>query len=158
MTTLTERTRRDTATVDKILLALYDVISGPPGPRDYDRLRALFLPGARLIPAEPLTDNHVGGQVLDCEAFIEQIQPVLLAQPFYEREIARRTECFGPLVHVMSTYESRETPHGNPFVRGVNSIQLLHQDERWWVVTIMWSEESPTQPIPGRYLGLHALP
>ncbi|MBF6542384.1 nuclear transport factor 2 family protein [Nocardia brasiliensis] len=152
MTTMTDQNRSDTATVDAILFALYDVISGPAGERDFDRMRALFLPGARLIPAEPLTEHHVGGRALDCDAFIEQIAPLLRTQPFYEVEIARRTERFGPIVHALSTYESRLTPDGAPFIRGINSIQLLHRDGRWWVVTIFWSNEAPGQPIPERYL------
>ncbi|MFI9503753.1 hypothetical protein [Nocardia sp. NPDC052566] len=152
MTTTTDRTEADTVSVDAIIDALYDVISGPPGDRDFDRMRALFLPGARLIPSAPLTEHHPGGQPLDCDAFIAEIRPLLQVQSFYEAEIARRTERFGAVVHAMSTYESRLTPDGAPVIRGVNSIQLLHKDGRWWVVTILWDEESEQQPIPARYL------
>ena len=152
MTTTTDHLLSDTASVDAIIDALYDVISGPAGDRDYDRMRNLFLPGARLIPTDPLTEGHTGGEVIDPEAFIAAISPVLQVQPFYEAEIARRTEQFGPVVHLMSTYVSRESPDGEPFERGVNSIQLMHRDSRWWVVTIFWAIESEQQPIPPRYL------
>ncbi len=41
----------DVASVDSIIAAVYDVISGPAGKkRDWDRMKSLFLPGARLIP------------------------------------------------------------------------------------------------------------
>jgi len=152
MTTTTEPALDDTVSVDAIIGALYDVISGPAGERDYDRMRALFRPGARLIPTDPLTEAHLGGEVLDPETFIDTIRPVLREQPFYEVEVARRTERFGPVVHLMSTYESGESVDGEPFERGVNSIQLMYKDGRWWVLTIFWSIETEQQPIPAEYL------
>jgi hypothetical protein len=152
MTTTADRLLADTASVDAIIDALYDVISGPAGARDYGRMRNLFLPGARLIPTDPLTEDHAGGEVLDPEAFIDKISPVLQVQPFYEVEVARRTEQFGPVVHLMSTYESRASADGEPFERGVNSIQLMRRDGRWWVVTVFWSIETGQQPVPQRYL------
>ena len=89
---------------------------------------------------------------LDPEAFIDTISPVLLVQPFYEVEVARRTEQFGPVVHLMSTYESRASADGEPFERGVSSIQLMRRNGRWWVVTIFWSIETNQQQIPQHYL------
>src|ERR1700755_1397386 len=41
----------DVDTIEHILAATYDVISGPAGPRDWDRFRSLFYPGARLMPS-----------------------------------------------------------------------------------------------------------
>lgn len=155
MTTTADQRLSDTASVDAIIDALYDVISGPAGERDYDRMRSLFLPGARLIPTDPLTEGHAGGEVIDPEAFVDVIGPVLRGQPFYEAEIARRAERFGPVVHLMSTYESSDRPGGEPFERGVNSIQLMFRDDRWWVLTIFWAIENDEQPIPQRYLPEH---
>ena len=47
----------DVASPDAILAACYDVISGPAGPRDWDRFNSLFAPGARLIPIGPRKDK-----------------------------------------------------------------------------------------------------
>lgn len=55
----------------------------------------------------------------------------------------------------MSTYESSDCPGGEPFERGVNSIQLMFRDDRWWVLTIFWAIENDEQPIPQRYLPEH---
>jgi prevent-host-death family protein len=55
-------------------------------------------------------------------------------------------------VHVFSTYESRKTKDGQPFQRGINSIQLIKDGNRYWVVTILWDVETPTSPIPASYL------
>ena len=40
----------DVKSIDSIIAATYDVISGPAGDRDWDRFRSLLIPEARLIP------------------------------------------------------------------------------------------------------------
>jgi hypothetical protein len=72
---------------------------------------------------------------------------------FFEKEIARRTEQFGHIAHVWSTYESRhQADDPEPFMRGINSIQLIYDDTRWWIITIYWEHEGVDSPIPERYL------
>ena len=143
----------DVHSVEAILAALYDVISGPAGKhRDWNRFRSLFVPDARLIPVR----RDKSGQGADIAPYaVEQYQQratPLLEQGFFERGIHNTTESFGDIVHVFSTYESRHTADGKPFQRGINSIQLLKDGNRYWVVTILWDGESPTNPIPAKYL------
>lgn len=144
----------DVASLDAILAALYDVISGPAGQRrDWDRMRALFAPGARLIPAVYRPDSVAGLRVWDVEQYIAQVGPRLESGGFFEREIARRTERYGGVTHVFSTYESRRTiADPAPFARGINSIQAFFDGRRWWIVTIFWEGERPDSPIPAAYL------
>lgn len=145
----------DVRSVDAILGALYDVISGPAGEaRDWDRMRSLFAPGARLIPARPRPDGSgAEANVLTVDGYIDASSPIFERQGFFEREISRKTESFGNIVHVFSTYAARRAPEDpEPFVRGINSIQLLKDGDRYWVVTIFWDSERPGSPIPERYL------
>jgi pimeloyl-ACP methyl ester carboxylesterase len=144
----------DVATADAILGALYDVISGPAGQaRDWDRFRGLFAPGGRLIPTGQRRDGQRVMTVQTPEDYINTSGPVLEERGFFEDEIARREERFGNVAHVWSTYEARWTRDDpEPFVRGINSIQLFHDGERWWVVTVMWDSERPDNPIPVQYL------
>ena len=149
----------DVASIDAIITAAYDVISGPAGKkRDWDRERSLFIPGARLIPTtkaagEISRDKTVSPQVLDIDGFIKRSRDYLEKNGFFEKEIARRVEQFGQIAHVWSTYESRHSEDDpEPFMRGINSIQLLYHDSRWWIVTIYWQHESPDNPISGKYL------
>ena len=143
----------DVQSVDALLAALYDVISGPAGqPRDWNRFRSLFVPDARLIPTRhSKTGNGADVAIFTPEQYQERATP-LLAQGFFERGLHNTTESFGDIVHVFSTYESRKTKDGQPFQRGINSIQLLKDGNRYWVVTILWDTETPTNPIPARYL------
>ncbi|MDT7602980.1 MAG: hypothetical protein QOF61_977 [Acidobacteriota bacterium] len=156
----------DVDSIDHILAALYDVISGPAGKkRDWDRFRSLFVPGARLIPTSPhrppgtAPDAPLNGKeeyathVLTPEDFIERTTPVFAGEGFFERESARRTEQFGHIAHVFSTYESRHRAEdAKPFQRGINSIQLLNDSKRWWVVTIYWEGETERTSLPRKYL------
>ena len=38
-----------------------------------------------------------------------------------------------------------------PFSRGINSIQLLKRDDRWWIASIVWDVERTGNPIPNKY-------
>lgn len=147
----------DVASIDAIITAAYDGISGPAGhKRDWDRERSLFVPGARLIPTSPAPGSAKGKaepQILDVEGYIARVQPYFEENGFYEQEIARRTEQFGNLAQVWSTYESRHDPaEPEPFMRGINSIQLFYDGARWWIVSIYWAHESAEFSIPEKYL------
>jgi hypothetical protein len=145
----------DVASPHAIVAALYDVISGDVGvKRDRNRFLSLFYPGARLIPtgANPHT-GRIGAEVLTPEQFVELSAPLMESKGFFEREVAHRVESFAGLAHVFSTYESRfRKADPKPFARGINSIQLVNDGKRWWVLTIAWSEESDTLALPQRYL------
>jgi len=145
---------KDVGSMNGILTALYDVISGPAGQkRNWDRMRTLFIPEARLIPTGKRADGSSGRKVMSLEDYINASGPVLEKMGFFETEIHRTEEAFGAVVHVFSTYESRKTKEDEkPFMRGINSIQLWNDGTRWWVVTIFWQNETPQLPIPDKYL------
>ena len=151
---MTMAKHEDVESIDAILGALYEVISGPAGhKRDWDRLRSLFVPGARLIPTGKRPNGETGVRILDVEGYISGAGPYLEKNGFFEREIARQTQSFGNIAHVFSTYDSRHaTADSKPFARGINSIQLAFQDKRWWLITIFWDSETPDNPIPKEYL------
>ncbi len=114
----------------------------------------LYYPGARLIPtAKPGENDDFAPQMLDVHGFIARVESYFAEHGFYEKEIARRTEQFGRIAHVWSTYESRQNADDTePFMRGINSIQLFHDGSRWWIVSIYWQHESPEHPVPEEYL------
>ncbi|MGH9781141.1 MAG: hypothetical protein ACRD33_04915 [Candidatus Acidiferrales bacterium] len=143
----------DVTTPDAILAALYDVISGPATKkRDWNRFRSLFLRDARLIPT---TANAAGGETvrsLSPDDYASRAAGYFEKNGFSEKEVARKSERFGGIMQVFSTYESR---HGaadpKPFARGVNSIQLFFDGARWWIVTVFWQQESPSMPLPKEF-------
>lgn len=138
----------DVASIDAILRAVYDVISGPAGQkRDWNRMRSLFTANARLMPkgANGLRSGSV-------EDYIRMNGPTLEQNGFIERELARRVEQYGDIAHVFSTYEARNRADGPVIMRGINSLQLVRHQGRWWVVSIMWQSETPQNPLPSNYL------
>jgi hypothetical protein len=144
----------DVVSLDSIIAAVYDVISGPAGKkRDWDRMRSLFIPGARLIPTGPRPGGAYGSRVLTLDEYIERSSGFFEKKGFYEREVARVTEQFGQIAHAFSTYEARHSrDDSKPFQRGINSIQLMNDGKRWWVVTIFWQGEDERSPLPEKYL------
>ena len=144
----------DVGSIDAIIAAVYDVISGPAGKkRDWDRMRSLFMPGARLIPTGPRPNGGYGSRALTVEDYVTRGTPLFEKEGFFETESARRTESFGQIAHVFSTYESRHAPDdAKPFQRGINSIQLMNDGKRWWIVTIFWQGEDEKNPLPEKYL------
>ncbi len=146
--------KKDVSSIDGIIAALYDVISGPAGQkRNWDRMRTLFIPEARLIPTGKRADGTSGKRVLNVEDYINSSGPFLEKNGFFEQEIGRKTDQFGGIVHVFSTYASKKTATDEkPFMRGINSIQLWNDGTRWWIVTVLWQSETPEVPIPEKYL------
>lgn len=139
----------DVASIDAILLALYDVISGEAGEaRDWDRMRSLFVPGALLVPAMPRPDGTAPVRALSLEDWIEGASGFFAQNPFYERETGRTLERFGNVANAMSTYGSYREPDGEPFARGINSITLVSDGTRWYVVSIAWDVDREGNPLP----------
>jgi len=145
----------DVESIDAIITALYDVISGDAGvARDWDRFLSLFAPGGTLSPVgRPPGESTYQRRVITPGEYAEGVGEMLEANGFHEVEIHRVTEEYGRIAHAFSTYESRRlASDAEPFARGINSIQLMNDGSRWWVVSIFWLGEGPDHPIPARYL------
>lgn len=145
----------DVESPDAIVSAVYETISGAAGEeRDWDRFRSLFVPDARLIPTGRRPDGTAGHQVMTVEEYVGNASRAFAESGFYETEIDAVTERYGDIAHVFSTYESRRAADDpEPFQRGINSIQLWHDGDRWWIATIFWHAERDGAPIPDRYGG-----
>jgi hypothetical protein len=143
----------DVASADAIIAALYASISGDAGvPRDWARFRHLFHPSARLSPIGGPAEGPATVAFMTPEDYTTRAEPFLL-RGFHERQIAARVERFGHMTHVFSTYDSRHAASDTePFARGINSIQLLDDGQRWWVISIYWQSETPAIPLPAEYL------
>ena len=145
---------KDVSSPEAIIAAVYDVISGPAGQkRNWDRMRTLFVPDARMIPTGKRATGESTRRVLAVEEYITSSGPFLEKDGFFEIEIGKKIEQFGNIVHVFSTYESkRAMTDEKPFMRGINSFQLWYDGKRWWVITILWQNESQDTPIPEKYI------
>ncbi len=148
----------DGRSVDAIVTALYQSVScGPEVEPNWERMSALFLPGARIIPPKARADETI--TVLDGKAFQERVRKLLEtwkqkgeSTALYENEVARQEQCFGRVCQIFSTFETRHAPGDpKPMYRGIHSIQLVHDGTRWWIVSLAWDGERPENPIPPQY-------
>ena len=137
----------DVDSIDHVLVALYVVISGPPGDRDWNRFRSLFLPGAHLTSVGKAADGSVRVHPNTVDDYVNRGGAYFLKNGFFESPIRSRIETFGNIAQVFSSYESHHALGEAPFARGINSLQLLNDGKRWWIVSILWDEERPDNPL-----------
>lgn len=142
----------DVNSVDAIIRAMYAAVSFTDGRGpDAVRLAGLCVPHARLMKVQ------AGGiDDMSVPEWVGRVQTKIAEQrltTFVERELFRRTEVFAGIAHVFTTYESRtDDGGGHPLYRGINSVQLRHDGRRWWILTILWTDERDDCPIPPAYL------
>jgi len=142
----------DVSSIDGLIDALYESITFPSGGEpDLERFRSLFTPNAPFIRITP-----EGPNVMDLESFISSFDDRVHSgalKSFYEAEIARKIHSYAGIAHVFSTYQKGlDTEEPRSLGRGINSLQLFCDGERWWACSITWQDESPGNPIPTEYL------
>ena len=143
----------DVSTIDAMIRAYYEVISGPAGrPREWSRDRSLYIPDVRFVSTGVDRDGKPVARIMSHQQYVDRSDPPLVKEGFDEREIHRVTQRFGNIAHVFSTYESRRTPGGTVIARGINSIELFWDGARWWIASAIWDDERPSSPIPKEFL------
>lgn len=140
--------------LDSTLYNLYAVISGEKGvKRDWELFKYLFHADAKLIPSGKNQEGIIGARFMSPDGYVSTAGKYLEENGFFEKEIYRKVDTFGNITQVFSTYESYHSEKdAEPFARGVNSIQLLHDGSRYWIINIYWMAETPEHPLPAEYL------
>nr|WP_298922945.1 hypothetical protein [uncultured Allomuricauda sp.] len=142
------------ATLDSTVKTLYKVISGPKGhERNEELLRYLFHPEAKFIASGKRKNGNYGARYVTMDDYVDKSLKWMLENGFFENELHRVTERFGQIAHVFSTYECFNSKDDmEPFMRGINSMQLMYTGKRWVVMNIYFTQESEENPIPEKYL------
>ncbi|MGP8251558.1 MAG: hypothetical protein ACLQHF_05940 [Terracidiphilus sp.] len=139
-----------TANLDQLITAIDDAVGGPAD-KDRTCLRDVMLPEARLIPVSKHPDGTIAPRILSLDEYIDAVRQ-RGSEVFYERQIKVKSETYGPIAHLWSTYEVRPTPDGKAEMRGINSIQAVFDGQRWRVIEIAWHAETPADPVPAQYM------
>jgi hypothetical protein len=144
----------DVSSVDGIVAAFYDVVSGPAGrPRQWSRDRTLYIPEVKFVSIEyRKSDGKPQARVMGHQAYVDSADAGMVREGFFEREIHRVTQTFGSVTHVFSTYEARQSADGAVIARGINSIELFYDGNRWWIAAAQWEDETPAHPVPKEFL------
>lgn len=140
----------DPTNIGAVVDAMYAMISGPAGPRDWAMQGEVFHPDSRQIRTWIGEDRRPQMKIMGPADYQADVAAFFTANDFYEVEIARRIDEFGSMAHVWSAYEARTAlGDSEPERRGVNSIQLFREaDGRWWIMSMIWDNERPGLVLP----------
>jgi predicted metalloprotease with PDZ domain len=138
----------DVETIEGLVEALYDVISGPAGERDWNRYRSLFANNAMMGAVAVNSDGSTRYVHMTPEDYITRNDPFFKENAFYERELGRDVWSFGKIAQVKSGYEYTLGEDTVPEQRGVNIINMVHDQGRWWITSVLWTTEGEENPIP----------
>jgi len=141
----------DSKTVDNLIAALYAVISGEAeDPRNWERFRNLFTTDAKLMPTTKDKEGKISYRVISPAEY--ETVFIQMKRSFYETELKRETLEYGAIAHVWSTYATRYEKSGPTVNRGINSIQLLYANDRYYIMNITWCAENMGYPLPADFL------
>lgn len=147
---------QDVQSIEAIMTALTEVISGPADKeRDWNRFEYLFSEDAKLIPTQKTESGEITYHYWTPQEYIEMYQKNRGGTAFYEQELHRITESFGNIAHCFSTYAVRTSENGPIERRGINSIQLLKGKDRWYIMSVFWSNEYDEEKLPNKYLKMN---
>lgn len=140
--------QEDVSTIAGLMKASYEVVSGEAGEiRQWQRDLSLHSPNA-VYSFQEVVDGLPKQVSMSLSDFHSLTDTMVARTAFYESEISREVRVFGNIAHVWSTYETRLVKNGPVARRGINSVQLYFDSERWWIISWIFDKERPDQKIP----------
>jgi hypothetical protein len=141
--------KREFATIDQLMTALYSSISGPPGGQDFELSRRLQHPDVRLVRTRLDETGRPVAFSFSGDEYEANAKALLEGMPFYEVETERRVVRFGNVAQVFSAYEARTAPEGGELIkRGMNCAHLYNDGSRWWLMHLIWDDEREGVKVP----------
>lgn len=119
--------------------------------KDWDEFRNLFLPRAELIAIYP--DAPPARQVssLNLEEFVRYAGSTYPSEGFEEIVIGLDVKEFNGIATVFESFYCK-TKSGSYEARGVNTYQLVFLNNRWWIASTMFVNETEDVKLPNEYL------
>lgn len=144
----------DVSSIEAIVKASYETISGGVGvPRQWGRDETLFDPSARFVAVErDPKSGAIAATITTHQEFVDEFDEPGVKEGFTERELGHKIQRYGNVATVLSSYEGKNASTGKVITRGVNIFQLYFDGNRWWILSMVWDQETPTNPIPAELL------
>jgi hypothetical protein len=144
----------DVSSIEAIVKASYETISGGVGvPRQWGRDESLFDPHVRFVSVErDPKSGAIVAMITTHQEFVDGTDASLVKDGFTERELGQKIERYGNVATVLSSYEGKNASTGKVVTRGVNIFQLYFDGKRWWILSMVWDQETPADPIPPELL------
>jgi len=141
----------DVSSISNLTTALYAVISGPAGPRDWSRFENLFAPGAYMGASQHTSDGK-RFHLFSPREYAKMNAPLFSKFSFTEKELSRAVHKFGSIAQIFSSYEFTLSSPKPLTRRGINSLQMINEKGRWWILMLIWDEETADNVIPPNML------
>ncbi|WP_340064750.1 hypothetical protein [Ascidiimonas aurantiaca] len=138
--------------IDEVITTLYNVISGPPGERDWALFRSLFHEHGTMGAVHVSKEGERDFRYFTTQTYIDRNGPFFTKNGFFEEELGREIRHYGGVAQVFTAYQFRLREDGEVAQKGINCIQLVYDANRWFITNIVWEAESPENPIPARML------
>ncbi len=144
----------DVSSIDGMIKAYYDVVSGPAGqPRQWNRDATLYISGVRFVVITEDKEGNASAISMTHQEFVDASEAEMGGKPFYEREKHRVIHRVGNVAHVLSTAEQAASADGPYRVSGLDSIELFFDGKRWWIASAnLWPINAKLHPLPPEYL------
>src|SRR5437899_7994110 len=104
------------------------------------------------MPSHRDDKGNVTARMVTPDEYVTRAKDIFAAEGFFESPVANRIEVWDHMAHVWSTYESRHAKGEKPFARGINSLQLINDGARWWILSVYWEGEDAAHPLLEKYL------
>lgn len=152
---MSNKTEIDLNSIDGLVKALYQGISFAPRKQpEYKMLELLFHSNALVTPPK----GDTGGVLTPMTArqFITSFDKSLKSEGLIElgateEEVGRQTLVFQRTALVASSYHFTVSGSDTPVARGVNSLQLVFDQDRWWILSLAWDRPKQGEPLAIQY-------
>ena len=143
-----EKYAKDVKSIDAIINAYYDVVSGSSSePWEFERDKYIHSNNAVITR---LDDNgKAESHTLEAEYIPVGLSP---REDFHEKELKRIVSKFGNIAQVWSAFEIRTNPEIASNIRGLNSIQLHYENGRWWIDSWTCEMESEKSSVVTEFM------
>jgi hypothetical protein len=132
----------DVSSIDGIIRAYYQVVSGPAGqPREWGRDATLYIPGVRFVVFSKDKNGKTTAQSMTHQEFVDASDRAMVTKGFYEGA-----------AHVLSTAESSASPSGPAQARSIDSLELYRDGMRWWIASANVWELGSDESLPAEFL------
>lgn len=142
-----DKTESSLQSIDGIINELLDQITIEKGQKmDTTAIRNLFHPTALLT----VSDSTMA-ETVSLDDFLKLLRDPYYEAGYEEKEIHKIVDEFNGIAQVFQTFYGKDSDGAEE--KGINSYQLAYYDERWWIVSLLWTMESENAKIPQKYGG-----
>lgn len=139
----------DVNSPEAIVLAGLSAITHDKGSQaDWNRFKSLFLTDAKISVLQHKKDSAFMMSFGVAE-FIEASSKHGNENGFKEFSTGNTIEEYNGIATVFQSYVAL---HGDKQVKGVNTYQLVYKDNRWWISSLIWTNDQNGVSLPEKYI------